>query len=87
MKYLKLFTLLTLTVILLGADLLPNKSSNDPKNIQPVQFKKISSAMNKITSEDQKRSSSFNRIISELEFYIAHPEAFIRISGYNVYPE
>ncbi len=93
MKNLKPKILITILVILISADLFALNAFGDSKSKIRELHQTESSILiktrsdNKLLADNFNRSSSLNRVIAELNFIVEHPEAFLRVSGYNVYPD
>lgn len=93
MKNLKILTLLVLTVIIAFISLFVKNASGDPVNERPEIMisgpsQNITSySDNKLTSDNLNRYSEFKQIAAELEYIISNPKAFIKVSGYNIYPD
>lgn len=93
MKNLKPLTLFALTIIIAFVSLFVKNASGDPVNERPEVIRPGSSqdirsyADKKLTTDNFQRYSEFKQIAAELEYIISNPEVFIKVSGYNVYPD
>ncbi len=92
MKKFKYLTLFTVLVILVSAGIFSQSTTvgygNSTKEINGSESASVTGtfAEKDLSSDDLKRCSSLNRVIARLDYMVAHPETFIRISGYDVYP-
>ena len=93
MKNLKLLPLFALLAVFAFVNLFVKNASGDQINERPEMLRTgslqdiRSYADNKLSSDNLKRYSVFMQIAAELEYILSNPKAFIKVSGYNVYPD
>lgn len=93
MKNLKLIFLFALLAVIAFVNLFVKNASGDQMNERPEMLRTgslqeiRSYADNKLSSDNLKRYSVFMQITAELEYFLSNPKAFIKVSGYNVYPD
>jgi hypothetical protein len=93
MKNLKLLLLIALLAVFAFVNLFVKNASGDQLNKRSEMLSTGSSqdirtyADSKLTSDNLRRSSVYKQITAELEYFLSDPKAFIKISGYNVYPD
>ena len=93
MKNLKLLPLFALLAVFAFVNLFVKNATGDQMNERPEMIRTGSSqdirsyTDNKLTSDNLKRYSVFMQITAELEYMFSNPKAFIKVSGYNVYPD
>jgi len=93
MKNLKLLLLFAILAVFAFVNLFVKNASGDQMNERPEMLRAgslqdiRSYADNKLSSDNLKRYSVFMQIAAELEYILSDPKAFIKVSGYNVYPD
>jgi len=91
MKNLKLLSLFASLAVFAFVNLFVKNATGDQMNERSEMLRNApeirSHADNKLTSDNLKRYSVFMQIAAELEYILSNPKAFIKVSGYNVYPD